>query len=191
MIDHEKEHNKNKDSRTLIFVADVHEFADKYFLIAVMYEGGHVVANIVAPLHQIIEEGGTIPSKLREIVLLNSRQPSENMAFDVMTSTDVIYGELLKESDMLCQLVEASRTTETKRTIDNPKVQECILGLLEEDEENRLKAFVEARANRSIVETKKAAAQIAAESAEITKGKRSLFDKICDWFAKVWRGLKV
>ncbi|MBH0361934.1 hypothetical protein U9R71_25850 [Bacillus toyonensis] len=190
MIDHEKEHNKNKDSRPLV-VADIHEFADKYFLIAVMYEGGHVVANIVAPLHQIIEEGGTIPNKLREIVLLNSRNPSKNMAFDVMTNTSVIYGELLKESEILCLLVEADRTTETKRTIDNPHVQECILGLLEEDEENRLKALAEARANRSIAETKAAAAQIAAESAELSKEKRSLFDKICDWFAKAWRGLKV
>ncbi|QWI41645.1 hypothetical protein [Bacillus mycoides] len=182
--------NVKEDVRPLV-VADIHEFADKYFLIAVMYEEGYVVANIVAPLHQIIEEGGTISNKLREIVLLNSRQPSKNMAFDVITNTSVIYGELLKESDVLCQLVEASKTTETKRTIDNPHVQECILGLLEEDEENRLKAFVEARANRSVVETKKAAAQIAAEATERTKEKRSLFGKVYDWFAKLWRGLKV
>jgi len=190
MIDHEKEHNRNTDSRPLV-VADVHEFADKWFLIAVMYEEGYVVAHVVTPLHQLVEEGGTIPNKLREIVLLNLRQPSENMAFDVMTNTSVIYGELLKESDILCQLVEASKTTETKRTIDNPLVQECILGLLEEDEETRLKALAEARANRSIEETKAATAQIAAESAELSKEKRSLFGKICDWFAKLWRGLKV
>ncbi|TKI79280.1 hypothetical protein [Bacillus mycoides] len=190
MSNHEKENNVKEKLRPLI-VADVHEFADKYFLIAVMYEEGYVVANIVAPLHQIIEEGGTISNKLREIVLLNSRNPSKNMAFDVMTNTSVIYGELLKESEILCLLVEADRTTETKRTIDNPLVQECILGLLEEDEETRLKALVEARANRSIAETKAAVVQIAAESAELSKEKRSLFGKICDWFAKAWRGLKV
>lgn len=182
--------NVKEDVRSLV-VADIHQFADKYFLIAVMYEEGYVVANIVAPLHQIIEEGGTIPNKLREIVLLNSRQPSENMAFDVMTNTSVVYGELLKESDILCQLVEASKTTETKRTIDNPHVQECILGLLEEDEQERLKALVEARANRSVVETKKAAEEIAAAAPQETEKKRSLFGKIFDWFAKVWRGLKV
>ncbi|AND10419.1 hypothetical protein P4159_09865 [Bacillus thuringiensis] len=190
MSNHEKEHDKNKDSRPLV-VADVHEFADKWFLIAVMYEEGHVVANIVTPLHQLVEEGGTIPNKLREIVLLNSRQPSENMAFDVMTNTSVIYGELLKESEILCLLVEAEKTTETKRTIDNPHVQECILGLLEEDEQTRLQALVEARANRSVAETKAAAAQVAAEAMEITKKKGLLFGRMCDWFAKVWRGLKV
>ncbi|MED1059719.1 hypothetical protein [Bacillus mycoides] len=187
---HEKEKNKKETLRPLI-VADVHEFADKWFLIAFMYEEGHVVAKIVTPLHQIVEEGGTIPNKLREIVLLNSRQPSKDMAFDVITNTSVIYGELLKESEILCLLVEAEKTSETKRTIDNPYVQECILGLLEDDENERLKALTEARANRSIAETKAAAAQVAAEAAELPKEKRSLFGKLCDWFAKLWRGLKV
>ncbi|PEL93064.1 hypothetical protein [Bacillus wiedmannii] len=185
MSNHEKEHNVTGNVRPLI-VADVHEFADKWFLIAVMYEEGYVIANIVTSLHQLVEEGGTIPNKLREIVLLNSRQPSENTAFDVITNTSVIYGELLKESDILCQLVEAGKTTETKRTIDNPLVQECILGLLEEDEDYRLKALAEVRASR-----KKAAAQIAAEFEDTPKEERLLFGKICDLFTKAWQGLKI
>ncbi|WP_416808429.1 hypothetical protein [Bacillus thuringiensis] len=185
MSNHEKEHNVTGNVRSLI-VADVHEFADKWFLIAVMYEEGYVVANIVTPLHQLVEEGGTIPNKLREIVLLNSRQPSENTGFDVITNTSVIYGELLKESDILYQLVEVSKTTETKHTIDNPHVQEGILGLLEDDENEQLHELAEARASR-----KKAAEQIAAEFKDTPKEERSLFGKICDLFTKAWQGLKI
>ncbi|MGH0425231.1 hypothetical protein [Bacillus pretiosus] len=183
MSNHEKEQNKNKDSRPLV-VADVHEFADKWFLIAVMYEEGYVVANIVTPLDRLFRRGGNIPNKLRQMVALNANNPTAS--FDVMTNSKVIHGELLEHPDMLCQLVESKMTTETKRTIDNPHVQEGILGLLEDDENEQLHELAEAQASR-----KKAAEQIAAESAELSKEKRSLFGKIRDWFAKLWRGLKV
>ncbi|CDN36414.1 hypothetical protein [Bacillus thuringiensis] len=53
---HEREHNKKESLRPLV-VADIHEFADKWFLIAVMYEEGYVIANIVTPLDQLVEEG--------------------------------------------------------------------------------------------------------------------------------------
>lgn len=173
---HEREHNKKESLRPLV-IADVHEFADKWFLVAVMYEEGYVIANIVTPLDQLVEEGGTIPNKLREIVFLNSRNPSKNMAFDVMTNTSVIYGELLKESAILCLLVEAEKTTETKRNIENPHVQEWILEMLEQDENKRLKALAELKERHNIE--------------EIPKEERSLFGKGCDWITKLWRGLKV
>ncbi|MGH1323554.1 hypothetical protein [Bacillus pretiosus] len=183
MIDHEKEHNKNKDSRPLV-VADVHEFADKWFLIAVMYEEGYVVAEVVTPLDRLFRRGDNIPNKLRQMVALNANNPTAS--FDVMTNTKVIHGELLEHPDMLCQLVESKMTTETKRTIDNPHVQEGILGLLEDDENEQLHELAEARANR-----KKAAEQIAAEFEDTPKEERSLFGKICDLFTKAWQGLKI
>ncbi|PED90956.1 hypothetical protein CN503_05760 [Bacillus cereus] len=173
---HEREHNKKESLRPLV-IADVHEFVDKWFLIAVMYEEGYVIANIVTPLDQLVKEGGTIPNKLREIVFLNSRNPSKNMAFDVMTNTNVIYGELLKESEILCLLVEAEKTTETKRNIENPHVQEWILEMLEQDENKRLKALAELKERHNIE--------------EIPKEERSLFGKGYDWITKLWRGLKV
>ncbi|OOZ90070.1 hypothetical protein [Bacillus cereus] len=179
--------NYEQKNKKPLVVANIYKYADHYFLVAAMYEGGHIVANIVAPVHQIVEEGGTIPNKLREIVLLNSHNPSENMVFDLWTSTDMVYRETLKDVDINGQLVDESKTTETRRTIDNIKVRESIVLLLEEDEENRLKALVEAQANRSVAETKAAAAAAPQE----TETKRSLFGKICDWFAEVWRGLKV
>ncbi|PGK44052.1 hypothetical protein [Bacillus thuringiensis] len=173
---HEREHNKKESLRPLV-VADIHEFADKWFLIAVMYEEGYVIANVVTPLDQLVEEGGTIPNKLREIVFLNSRNPSKNMAFDVMTNTSVIYGELLKESEILCLLVEAEKTTETKRNIENPHVQEWILEMLEQDENKRLEALAELKERHNIE--------------ELSKEEGSLFGKGCDWITKLWRGLKV
>ncbi|PHG78321.1 hypothetical protein [Bacillus wiedmannii] len=178
---HEKENNKKETLRPLV-VADVHEFADKWFLIAVMYEEGYVVAEVVTPLDRLFRHGGNIPNKLRQMVALNANNPTAS--FDVMTNTKVIHGELLEHPDMLCQLVESKMTTETKRTIDNPHVQEGILGLLEDDENEQLHELAEARASR-----KKAAEQIVAAAPQETK--RSLFDKICDWFAKARRDLKV
>ncbi|MDA2110734.1 hypothetical protein [Bacillus cereus] len=184
---HEREHNKKENLRPLV-VADIHEFSDKWFLVAVMYEEGYVVGDIVMPLDRLFRRGGNIPNKLRQMVALNANNPTAS--FDVMTNTKVIHGELLEHPDMLCQLVKASKTTETKRIIDNPHVQEGILGLLEDDENEQLHELAEARESR-----KKAAAQIAAESAELPKEeikqKRSLFGKGCDWITKLWRGLKV
>ncbi|MBG9630902.1 hypothetical protein [Bacillus thuringiensis] len=94
-----------------------------------------------------------------------------------MTNTSVIYGELLKESEILCLLVEAEKTTETKRNIENPHVQEWILEMLEQDENKRLEALAELKERHNIE--------------ELSKEEGSLFGKGCDWITKLWRGLKV
>ncbi|HDR6822620.1 TPA: hypothetical protein QCV77_006269 [Bacillus thuringiensis] len=114
--------NKVGVSKPLI-VANIHRVENKYdYLVTLLYENGQLLAQTITPIYQPED----IAHKLREVVCVNCDRET---TFDTWTSCDLVYTQMLAESDILCELRPESDTVETTRAITDPIVLSALSDL--------------------------------------------------------------
>lgn len=114
--------NKVEISKPLV-VANIHRVENKYdYLVTLLYENGQLLAQTITPIYQPED----IVHKLREVVYVNLDRET---TFDVWTSGDLVYTQMLAEPDILCELRSEGDTVETTRAITDPIVLSALSDL--------------------------------------------------------------
>ncbi len=114
--------NKVEISKPLA-VVNIHRVENKYdYLVTLLYENGQLLAQTITPIYQSED----IAHKLREVVYVNCDRET---TFDVWTSGDLVYTQMLAEPDILCELRPEGDTAETTRAITDPIVLSALSDL--------------------------------------------------------------
>ncbi|MGG0275714.1 hypothetical protein [Bacillus rhizoplanae] len=105
-----------------LVVSNVHGLYGQDFLVAFLYEDGHVIGDVIAP----VDANTSIAKVLRGLVWGNC---NDLPSFDLYTSTDAIYNVCLSAIDITAQKKVQDYTSETERCFNNAKVQEALIDL--------------------------------------------------------------
>ncbi|MED0958431.1 hypothetical protein [Bacillus paramycoides] len=116
---------QKKEVKRPLCVANIVEYRGHSFLVAYVYQDGYTVAEIIAPLYDIITSGTNIAGKLIEIVEVNC-EGLRPLAFDLYTCSDTIYKETLSSAYVLTQMKAKSECSECQRVLDNPMIREAL-----------------------------------------------------------------
>ncbi|MFJ8352202.1 hypothetical protein ACIQ69_02020 [Bacillus paramycoides] len=116
---------QKKEVNRPLCVSDIVEYRSHSFLVAYVYEDGHTVGQVIAPLKDIIKSGLSIAEKLIEIVEVNCKSQYP-LAFDLYTCSDTIYQETLSSAYVLTQMKAKSECSECHRIMENSKILEAL-----------------------------------------------------------------